>query len=618
VPDDQAQEAELNHFWNALTGHANGVDAAGLDARQAETVRRVHTMSRTFPPLAARARIDAEMRVLYKAPANGKASLDPRRMQIIVLGPERHPDAYPPAVIVAPPAFQPTGARFSWAAMPLATPLLVLLTLGLVFLMVAPARLNGEIVPGIRSVFAPETVISGVTFEQTLFSSALPVEALPHGDRISGNLSHVTVEPGTASSWEPAPNGCCPGVRVDYVVEGELVVRPGGPARVMRSRADLSSERVAAGTEVLLGPGDTLMSRYEDPFESENAGTIPVRLLDWVFVDGFVTSNHGNPSGWDYHFDGHSIFDLVLGEQAATLRLDRVTLRPGAVLPVAPGDTAQFGLTLADDEPLGAGTDGTLENDGDTPITVHVLTVTPVAPGGGTLEPLATGAALDTVFATTLATEIVPVAGNLDFLLWRAELHPGLSARHESRVRGPQITTVIDGELTVRADGPLHLFRAASDLARAAEVPNGTEVVLRPGDTAVYAFDRPVAYENRGSTPVQIVSGGLFAGFTGGLLAGSNSWLPGEFRILDYNQDFAIPTLPPGPVAATLVRATLPPDGDAPAPPPGSLVLEVGAIGDAAVVRDAEGSLRNIGEATNTIYILSLIPVNEAETAATS
>ncbi len=618
MPDEHAQEAELNHFWNALTGHANGADAIGLDARQAETVRRVHTMSLTLPPSAARARVDAEMRVLFRSPANGKASLDPRRMQLIVLDPERRPDASPPAVIVAPPATRPTSTRFDWAALPLATPLLVLLTLGLVFLMAAPGRLNGEMVPGIRSVFAPETVISGVTFEQTLFSSALPAEALPHGDRISGNLSHFTVEPGTASSWEPAPNGCCPGVRVDYVVEGELVVRPGGPARVMRSRADLSSERVAAGSEVLLGPGDTLMSRYEDPFESENAGTNPVRLLDWVFVDGFVTSNHGNPSGWDYHFDGHSIFDLALGEQAATLRLDRVTLRPGAVLPLAPGDIAQFGLTLADDEPLGAGTDGTLENDGDTPITVHVLTVTPVAPGGRTLEPLATDAALDTVFATTLAAEMVPVAGTLDFLLWRAELHPGLSARQESRIRGPQITTVIDGDLTLRTDGPLHLFRAASDLARAAEVPSGSEVMLHSGDTAVYAFDHPVEYANRGSLPVQIVSGGLFAGYTGGLMSGDNSWLPGEFRILDHNQDFTIPTLPPGPVAATLVRATLLPDGDAPTPPTGALVLDVGAFGDAAVVRDANGSRRNIGEATATIYILTLVPINEAEAAATS
>ena len=559
------------------------------------------------PPAAARARVNAGMRALLTVPANGHGVGDLRQVQVLIHTPEGQPNPWSPIIRSEPPASRLAAARFGWAAMQAATALLVLLTLGLALVVAAPGRFGIREITGIRSVFAPETPDSGVTIEETLFSAILPAEALPHGEGISGNLSYFTVEPGVESSWEPALNGCCPGVRVDYVVEGELAVRPGGLAHVVRADADLSPQTVAAGSEVLLGPGDTLMSRYDDPFESTNPGTARVRLLDWVFVDGYVTSNHGNPSRWDYHFDGHYVFDLAMPDGAAMLRLDRATFQPGAVLPVGAGDLAQFALTLADDEPLGTGTDGTLENSGDAPITVHVLTVTPVESERDGATQLAPDAMQETVFAATLPAAMIPTAGNLDFLLWNVTLDPGAegSASSQSWTQprtccpGPMMTHVIEGELSVRVDGRLRVFRRGAGAA--GDVPPGAEVTLAPGDTAIFSYERPATFANRGSDIVRIVGGGIFAGAVRSGPAAASEYL-------DYNEEYSVSQLPPGALDAAIVRAVLTPDGEVPAPPPGALVLEVGAAGDADIAQRADGGLRNIGPNAETIYVLTLVP----------
>jgi hypothetical protein len=377
--------------------------------------------------------------------------------------------------------------------------------------------------------------------------------------------------------------------------------------------ADLSPRNVAAGTEVALGAGDTLLSRYEDPFESANPGATRTRLLDWVFVNGFVTSNHGNPSGWDYHFDGHYIFDLAMPAGDATLRLERVTFQPGAVLPVGAGDLTQFGLTLANDEPLNAGTDGTLTNGGEKPITVHVLTVTPEEAGADAATQSAPEPMLETVFAATLPAEMIPTAGNLDFLLWNVTLDPGAEGPASSQpwtqsrtcCPGPMIAHVIEGELSVRVDGPMRIFRASSGALGSGSVPPGTRATLSPGDTAVFAYDIPAMFANRGSDPVRLVGGGIFAGAVRSGPAALSGYL-------DYNEEYAVPPLPPGAVDATLVRALLPPGGEVPAPSQGALVLEVGASRDADIAQRADGGLRNTGPTVETIYVLTLAPTGDS------
>ena len=65
------------------------------------------------------------------------------------------------------------------------------------------------------------------------------------------------------------------------------------------------------------------------------------------------------------------------------------------------------------------------------------------------------------------------------------------------------------------------------------------------------------------------------------------------------------------------VHATLPPQGTLPAPPPNSLILEVGAEGDASIGQGADGSLRNIGPEEHTIYALTISPAGTAASTPT-
>jgi hypothetical protein len=230
--------------------------------------------------------------------------------------------------------------------------------------------------------------------------------------------------------------------------------------------------------------------------------------------------------------------------------------------------------------------------------------VAPATPAPGPLEVV-----LEPVLATTLPAELVPTSGNLSFDHWHAVLEPDTRASFPAEdvdcCPGPQISHVMEGELTLSVAGPLRVFRGsdiASGAARAEEVPPGTEIVLHPGDTALYDSALPAEYANRGAGPVHIIGSGL--------LAGATSWTPMGLPLIDGNEESSVPPLPPGPVEVMLVRAILPPGGIVPAPLPGSLVLEVGAIGDASIAQRADASLRNIGEQTETIYVITFTPID--------
>lgn len=222
----------------------------------------------------------------------------------------------------------------------------------------------------------------------------------------------------------------------------------------------------------------------------------------------------------------------------------------------------------------------------------------------------ATEPALTTVFASTLPAGEFLAAANLDFVVWRMAIDPGVRVPNQGELQGMQITHVLEGELALRTEGMLQVFRVASVATNAAEVSPGTEVVLHAGDTAVYPFAQSVEYANPGTTPVQIVSGGLFAG--------QSAWIPDEFTLKDYNEASSKSRLPSGPIEVTLVQATLPPKGEVPAPPAGALVLEVGASGDADVAQRMDGSLRNIGPRETTIYVLTLTPTGAGSGTPTS
>jgi hypothetical protein len=218
-------------------------------------------------------------------------------------------------------------------------------------------------------------------------------------------------------------------------------------------------------------------------------------------------------------------------------------------------------------------------------------------------------AGVTTLFTTTLPAEVMPDSGVLTFFFWRLALDPGTTTPMTPEgpcCRGPEVTHVLAGELTVHVDGPLQVFRGAGTVLADAAAP-GADVVLLPGDTVIHDFSVPAKYANHGATPVQLVTGQLYAGT-------ARTFWSSAMQQLDGSQEAHQAPLGAGPVAISLLRATLPPDGELPPPPPGSLLLEVGDDGDASVGKDATtNALFNINTQAETIYVIVVEPAGKPD-----
>ena len=617
MSDQRFPEAELNRLWNQLH-HAqpdgNGA-APDLEPETLETLRQLSTMARRPPPARARLRLDLAFREELAASRNGHVA--PSWFgEAVNLGPDLSNGRIVPAPMEAiRPTMPSTVARGGWSLAQFATAMLLLVTLGLGAVTVGPIRRATERLAGVpAALLAPEAPASGVASEEILLEIALPAEAIPHGNRVSGSMTHFSLAPGTETTWAGAAAGCCPGFRLVYVLEGTFALRPASPARVFRAGTSLAPEVTAAGQDVTLQVGDAVMLPYQDAFDSGNPGAQPAHFLEIAFIDGFFQLHADGPR-WERHFDADIAYGLSVPDRPATLRLQRRDLAPGAVLDPPPGAITQLGLTLADNAPLDVHNTDAIGNMNDAPVTVHSAALMPESSG---LEAAASEPVLETVFAATLPAKMIPTAGNLDFLLWNVRLDAGAEGPASSQAwpqtrtccPGPMMTHVIAGELSVRVNGRLQVLRGSVGAPGAGDVPPGTEVTLSPGDTAVFSYELPATFANRGVDDVHLVGGGIFAGAVRSGPAAMSEYL-------DYNEEYSVPQLPPGAVEAALVRAMLPPDGEVPAPPPGALVLEVGANGDADIAQRADGGLRNIGPNVETIYVLTLVPTGDLDTGHT-
>ena len=380
MPDDRrrppADDLALNRFWNELVRPTGDPDAAAadLDPDLAETVRRLRALARTPPPVSARARVRRGLTDQSSPPRNGKETT------MLLSGPLTLPGSrLGPNGRVLPPTARarPGRSAVRWLSVQFATALLLLVTLFFGYLAYRDHR-PAAILPPLA---APATPGPGGVTEELLAVVDLPAGALPGGDRATWNLGRVDVPPGARAAWPAANGACCPGPRIEHVLAGTYVVRAAGPVRVLRAGGGGAAEAVPAGTEVVLGPGDTLVSRNETAFEAANPGAAPVDLLVAVFAPVSLNTDP-IPPGWITRgVDTRS--EPVAPAEPVTLRLRLVTLAPGAVLP-AP---RQGGVQLVVN-PMGAPVvgvvDGKAQNVGDEPATVPVLTYEPPAPGAGT------------------------------------------------------------------------------------------------------------------------------------------------------------------------------------------------------------------------------------------
>lgn len=366
----------LNRYWIALLQGAPPEELARLaeplDPAMVETIRRMRA-GRTGPrpnPAFAR-RLERDLVGTFTTPA--RLGTVPLR-----LAPRRpvngRTEAVPPRTRWAPTSRWSHRRARTWV-----TCAAILLVVGAGYLAVRanvpepPRRLPAA--DGPTATPGPAGIV-----ERALVEFPVPEDALPNGDTTSASLAHIVIPVGVRSTWEPT---CCPGLLVEYVVAGEYAVRAGASILVWRGYG--TTETIPAGTEVVLGPGDGLFSRNETAVEGANVGAHPVDLLSWIAIenpDG-IYGGHQLP-GWEV--GRHD----VTGTQAippnpATIRLRRIDLAPGAVVPAQPGivplaislPTTGAGTPTDVAPSFGKGNTRTIVNAGSGPLTVYALTLEP-------------------------------------------------------------------------------------------------------------------------------------------------------------------------------------------------------------------------------------------------
>jgi quercetin dioxygenase-like cupin family protein len=153
--------------------------------------------------------------------------------------------------------------------------LMVVVLLGVLTLQAQSAAIAQEATP-------PAEELEGVTFEPLGFGTA---EELPAAPAVL-QLFRVTLDPGASI---PAEEGS-PNIVLLYVESGSLTIQIESPLQVTRAAtieafatpgaveegADLGPEEVAAGTEVTLEAGDSVVLQFLGAGELRNDGDEPV------------------------------------------------------------------------------------------------------------------------------------------------------------------------------------------------------------------------------------------------------------------------------------------------------------------------------------------------------
>jgi hypothetical protein len=294
-----------------------------------------------------------------------------------------------------------------WMMTQFATAALVVVTLTFAYLAFGPPRSGRQDEPAawIPAAFStpassPASPAASQAAEAPLVEITLPAVGMPA--TIFGALTHFTIPPGSSGRYEPTrfSDTCCTGVRLSYVLEGTYAVRGDGPMQVMRNGTDTWKE-MWVGTEIVVTPGDALLSRMEDSFDATNAGATPVELLDGELFEGDVSTDpipqdRAGASAWRSHDQDILFTPQAVPPGLVILRLQQATLPNGGVLPPPPGVILHWAVSLdVDDVVITEKPDNpdafSLRNLGVGPATVYVLSLQSAGTEAEAGNPLAAG-----------------------------------------------------------------------------------------------------------------------------------------------------------------------------------------------------------------------------------
>jgi hypothetical protein len=217
-----------------------------------------------------------------------------------------------------------------------------------------------------------------------LVTVTVPSEELPTEPPLYLQIWNGTIVPGAHVEFTASMLTCCSGPQLDHVLAGEVTLRSGGPVRVVRAAVNGTpgpAEEVPPGTEVVLRPGDSAISRAEMPSTYVNAGSAPVDLASGALLHGYSTAE---PTGYLVTNDDSAPVDAALVTGSVSFVLAQVTLPPDGVLPAPPPGATRGIVSWPKIALLKQSSDGTVTNPEKDPVVVNVLTLVPTGAAGAT------------------------------------------------------------------------------------------------------------------------------------------------------------------------------------------------------------------------------------------
>jgi hypothetical protein len=261
--------------------------------------------------------------------------------------------------------------RGGWALSQLATAALLLVTLAIGYIAFVPRASR----PASPVAAPPGDDMPGRPIADTLVEIVIAAGAVPAQPAFV-SLYGVVAAPGAAATVDPTGHGPTPlGVEFDYVVAGSFGIRVAVPARLFR--AGMMPEDVAAGVDVVLGPGDAIAFPDTERREIRNAGTTPLEL-----IVGGVWGNYIGSSAPVFEVTAYKGDRQLLREwtepapRDLVLELRRLLLPPGESLPLPPtGDLRLLLVEPGRELALWTQPDGSLRNGDDEPVAITYLLV---------------------------------------------------------------------------------------------------------------------------------------------------------------------------------------------------------------------------------------------------
>jgi hypothetical protein len=336
MAEERALDEALNRFWNALVQSGAEPSPGTLDPEQAETLRRLHAMSRTPLPMEIRGRVDHAMHEHYATPSeetprNGHARLDLRQTSARPFpGIEPGLTTPLPSSAVARSAQQEAIGRVRWVSVQFATALLLVLTLLVGYVAFDGSHLGRENERRLE-ISAPEssqTAPAPISDKDRILLQGT-IDAFPDLAYWVG-IGRTVLDPGvefTHGRGEVRGDGAL----LLGVESGALTLTADGPITVTRAGATDPLD-IPLGTAVTLDVGDQGFTPTGVATHWRNEGATPVSVLE----TGVMTSG----LDWETTLAGRS-YEEIIGEYGSVLlhppvqmTVRRVTLSRDATLAV--------------------------------------------------------------------------------------------------------------------------------------------------------------------------------------------------------------------------------------------------------------------------------------------